>query len=263
LLRVRKADGDDRRQRVGSRRWRILPYAIGSVRPRPGTGSHEIIALDRPFAACGKLPSMPPARIFVITASESDVAVIFRRGPSDWFHLLKWDMSTDVFEAGAWFKGTMYPERSDLSPDGTLLLYFALQGSRLQTSYTHAWTAVSRAPWIEALGLWPQGMTYGGGGRFVSNRHVVLRANNASPHEGHPGIGLEVELGNPPAHASSGEIDGATWSGRDRRGRLIFAKDGKLFREGLGKIEHVRDLDGMRPEPLPTPAWASRAIDAA
>src|SRR5580693_9075778 len=100
---------------------------------------------------------MPPARLFVITASEADVAVIFRRGPSDWFHLLKWDMSTDVLEPGAWFKGTMYPDRSDLSPDGTLLLYFALQGSRLQTSYTHAWTAVSRTPWIEALGLWPQG----------------------------------------------------------------------------------------------------------
>jgi hypothetical protein len=27
----------------------------GSLRPRPGTGSHEIIAMNRPFAACGKL----------------------------------------------------------------------------------------------------------------------------------------------------------------------------------------------------------------
>jgi hypothetical protein len=43
----------------------------------------------------------PPPRIFVITARDSDVAVIFRRGPSDWFHLLKWDMANDTFEAGA------------------------------------------------------------------------------------------------------------------------------------------------------------------
>jgi hypothetical protein len=102
---------------------------------------------------------IPPPRIFVITARDADAAVIFRRGPSNWFHLLKWDMADATFQAGAWFKGSMYSEKCDLSPDGTLLLYFVLRGSMLQTSYTHAWTAVSRAPWMEALGLWPQGMT--------------------------------------------------------------------------------------------------------
>lgn len=29
--------------------------ASGGNRPKPGTGSHEIIALSRPFAACGNL----------------------------------------------------------------------------------------------------------------------------------------------------------------------------------------------------------------
>jgi hypothetical protein len=55
-------------------------------------------------------------------------------------------MANDIVEAGAWFKGSLYPEKCDLSPDGTLLLYFVLQGSRVQTSYSHDWTAVSRAP---------------------------------------------------------------------------------------------------------------------
>ena len=36
----------------------IIPssrFTMVDTRPRPGNGSHEIIALIRPFAACGKL----------------------------------------------------------------------------------------------------------------------------------------------------------------------------------------------------------------
>jgi len=29
--------------------------ATGGLRPKPGSGSHEITALNRPFPACGKL----------------------------------------------------------------------------------------------------------------------------------------------------------------------------------------------------------------
>jgi len=38
--------------------------ASGSTRPKPGTGSHEIVATNRPFAACGNLrPTiMEPSR---------------------------------------------------------------------------------------------------------------------------------------------------------------------------------------------------------
>ncbi len=104
----------------------------------------------------------------------------------------------------------MYPEKCDLSSDGALLLYFVHQGSKLQTSYTDAWTAVSRAPWMEALGLWPQGTTYGGGGRFLSNRHIIIRSSNAIPHENHPAKGLKVDLGAAEQHTSSGEVEGAT-----------------------------------------------------
>ena len=204
----------------------------------------------------------PPPRIFVITARDADAAVIFRRGPSDWFHILKWDMANDTFEAGAWFKGSMYPEKCDLSPDGTLLLYFVLQGSKLQTSYTHAWTAVSLVPWMEALGLWPQGTTYGGGGRFLSNRRVVIRSNNAVPHEDHPGKGLTVGLEAAEQHTSSHEVEGATWTGRDRGGLLIFAKDGKIFRRQTTVLDlELTDLSGMTPDPKPAPLWASLELE--
>jgi hypothetical protein len=173
-------------------------------------------------------------------------------------------MAKDTFEPGAWFRGSMYPEKCDLSPDGSLLLYFVLQGNKSQTSYSHAWTAVSRAPWMTALGLWPQGTTYGGGGRFVANRHIVIRAGDAAPHADHPGKGLRVDLGNPETHASSNEVEGASWSGRDRNGRLVFAKDGKIFRRTAnGKDKQLADLAGMVPDPKPSPKWASQQIEAA
>ena len=204
----------------------------------------------------------PPPRIFIISARDVDAAIIFRRGPSDWFHLLKWDMTRDTLEPGAWFKGSLYPEKCDLSPDGELLLYFVLQGSKLRTSYSHAWTAVSRAPWMHALGLWPQGTTYGGGGRFLSNRQLVIRSGNVIPHDDHPAKGLRVGAGNPAPNMSTGEVDGATWSGRDRLDRVIYAKDGRVFRRHSPGVDtELFDLCAMTPDPMPAPSWTSRDLE--
>jgi len=204
----------------------------------------------------------PPPRIFVITARDVDAAIIFRRGPSDWFHLLKWDMASDTLQPGAWFKGSMYPEKCDLSPDGELLLYFVLQGSKLSTSYSHAWTAVSRAPWMHALGLWPQGTAYGGGGRFLSNRQLVIRSGNVVSHEDHPAKGLRVGAGNPALNTSTREVEGATWSGRDRLGRFIYARDGRIFRRSSTEADtEIFDLCAMTPDPTPAPSWAARHLE--
>lgn len=220
-----------------------------------------MISLRRPEEP---VQAVPAPRIFVIPAADADEAIVFRRGPSSSLHLLKWDMVHDTFEPVAWFRGSMYPEKCDLSPDGKLLLYFALQGAKTRTSYTHAWTAISRPPWLTALGLWPQGTTYGGGGRFVGNRHVVIRAASTTPHPDHPARGLRVELGNPEVHVSTDEVDGADWTGRDRHGALIFAKDGRILRQTKhGRIKELIDLAGMAPDPKPAPAWASRQIAAA
>jgi hypothetical protein len=206
-------------------------------------------------------PKVQPPRLFVITASAADEGVIFRRGPSSWYHVVRWDMAHDKFEPGAWFRGRIYPEKCDLSPDGRLLLCFVHQGRKSRTSYTHAWTAVSRTPWLTALGLWPQGTTYGGGGRFLNDRHVVLRAMNGSLHPNHPARGLTVDFGAAGTHTSTEEVAGADWSGRDRKGRLVFAAKGKIFRRSSGgKDRAVFDLTNMSPDPKPAPAWASREL---
>src|SRR5690349_10075456 len=42
----------------------------------------------------------PPARLFVLLASNSPVGVILRRGPTDWVQMIKWHTDTDKFEEG-------------------------------------------------------------------------------------------------------------------------------------------------------------------
>jgi hypothetical protein len=116
----------------------------------------------------------PPCRLFVILAREAPVGVIFRRGPSKWTQIIKWNTWDDSFEPGAWFHGNLYPERADLSPDGTKLIYFAAQyGARdPDDSFPGSWTAISKVPWLTALAVWPNTGTYFGGGLFETNTVV-------------------------------------------------------------------------------------------
>jgi hypothetical protein len=215
--------------------------------------------LREPLAAIGYNRGMG-ARLFVIMARQSPRAVILRRGPSPWYHVVRWTTSKDQFEHGAWFKGRIYEERCDLSPDGELLLYFALKGSRWRTDYRGAWTAVSRAPWLHALALWPEGSTWGGGGRFVSERELILRSGGLSVHPDHPARGLKLSTGDCPRHASDGAVAGAEWSGRDHAGSVVFTRDGKLFRCMSKRVVEIADFNPLEPKPEEAPDWAQRRL---
>ena len=190
------------------------------------------------------------------------MAAIFARGPTSWFHVIRWDTRHDSFESGAWIRGRIYPERCDLSPDGELLLYFVHQGRKYRTSYTSAWTGLSRLPWLHALGLWPQGHTWGGGGHFEANRQICLAVGHlAQPHPEHVPHGLDVFNGGGQRQLISHEVAGAEWSGRDQNRRLIFAADGKLhWQRDDGTVQVLADFNGDKPDPREAPAWARRPL---
>jgi hypothetical protein len=202
---------------------------------------------------------VPAPRLFVVFAAEAPVGVVIRRGPSSWTQLVLWRTDRDTFEEGAWLRGRIYAEKCDLSPDGELFVYAAFQGGRLRTKTTDSYTAVSRPPWLHALALWPMGTTYGGGGRFVGKRRLALRGAGQAL-EDHPADGLEIASERAERHRSTEEVEGAEWSGRDGRNRLVYAKDGKLLaRSGLGDVE-LADFNGRVPEPREAPAWAKAPI---
>jgi hypothetical protein len=93
---------------------------------------------------------------------------MIRRGPSEWCHIGRWDVANDVYEPGAWFRGTIYPQKCDLSPDGRWLLYSAMKvGSDWPAG--DVYEAISRLPWLTALAAWNSGTTYTRGMHFVDN----------------------------------------------------------------------------------------------
>ena len=202
----------------------------------------------------------PPCRLFVLQARDAPVAVILRRGPSAWYHVILWDTETDLFTHGAWFNGRIYEDRCDLSPDGALFLYFALKGSHWQTSYKGTWTALSRPPWLNALTLWPWGSTWGGGGRFVDNRTIMLRGRGFHAHSEHPLVGLQVIEGDAPLQLHDGIPLGTDWSGRDFHGRQIFARAGKLYRCNGENEKELMDFNHLKPNPSPAPDWATEPL---
>ena len=158
----------------------------------------------------GPVRPVPPPRLAMLQAARALVAVIFRRGPSKEVEVIRWDTERDVFERGHWFRGRIYEKRSDLSPDGELLVYFATKytpGTQDDAEYSHAWTAVSRAPWLTALALWPKGDAWWGGGLFTGTRSLWLnhRPDEATPHPKHRPKRLSVEA-NPGAHGENEPI---------------------------------------------------------
>lgn len=110
-----------------------------------------------------------PTRLHVLFARNSSTAVVIRRGPSRAVCTIGWDRSDDTFTMGQWLRGRIYERRTDLSPNGKHLIYFAMNG-RSTSPTGGSWTAISRAPHLKAIGLWGKGDCWHGGGLFLSSQ---------------------------------------------------------------------------------------------
>lgn len=118
-----------------------------------------------------------PPRLSVLLASEAPVGVVLRRGPTKLVRIVIWNRANDKFKPGQWFKGRIFGDRSDISPDGRHMIYFAMGGVAWAILATRGtWTAISELPSLKATALWGQGDTRGGGGMFISNKSFWLEA---------------------------------------------------------------------------------------
>ena len=109
-----------------------------------------------------------PPRIYCIPAAEAPVVAVFRRGPSNWAHVGRWDLAAGRYEPGAWLGGRLFPRRSDLSPDGQYLCYFAHKPSATW-EHGEAYVAISKLPWLTALHSFPTCGTWTRGYCFAEN----------------------------------------------------------------------------------------------
>lgn len=115
---------------------------------------------------------MSTPRVFGIPATGAPVVAMIRRGPSDWVHIGRWELDTDRYVPGAWMRGTIYPQKCDLSPDGRWLVYSAM---KLPGDWPAGpvYEAVSRLPWLTALAAWGSGTTYTRGLHFTTETSDV------------------------------------------------------------------------------------------
>ncbi len=279
------------------------------------------------------MAARPPCRLTVILARQAPVGVIFRRGPSAWTQISRWNTSDDSIQPGQWFRGKIDPDKSDVSPAGDRMIYFARSAKQrsVAAGYGWTWTAISRPPYLTALALWPLGDTWFGGGLFLDQDTVQLNhpSCNALPHPDHPPRRLKVriepmifwersvrsermirdgwilrrkikvgglgglypeewEKPTPKAGRTLRLLDDspllrkepfqyvveygakrlelpfqAEWADWDQQGRLVFANQGRLWwvefpRRGLAAVHEIAGLNAARPDPQPSPAWASR-----
>lgn len=69
-----------------------------------------------------KAKPLPP-RLYVLLRKKA--AVVILRGRDKSVATFAWNLEDDSFKLGQWFRGRIYEYRSDLSPDGKHLIYFA------------------------------------------------------------------------------------------------------------------------------------------
>lgn len=106
-----------------------------------------------------------PPRIYCIPALKAPIVAVFLRGPTNWSHVGRWDLAERRYEPGAWLRGRIFPRRSDLSPDGRFLCYFAHKPSATW-EHGEAYVALSKLPWLTALhafrtcGTWTRGYSF-------------------------------------------------------------------------------------------------------
>ncbi len=166
-------------------------------------------------------PRAVPPRIHVVLARESDAGIVIARVRTQEDCTIG-GTGRDRFEVGQWLRARLYPFRSDLSPDGTQFVSFVFDGRRLAQGESEAYTAVSRAPYLKALVLWPQRDTYAGGGLFLDDQ--TLWANGCEAQEGDMRGPSRLSVVGPPAELP--------WSGWEDR-RVYFPR---LVRDGWRQV---------------------------
>jgi len=124
-------------------------------------------------------PSIP--KTHVLLAAKAPAGVVFYRKS----HLVTYCLSLDYakrsngyrdkLSKGSRFYGRIFPTRSDVSPDGKLLVYFAMRGKKTTgKSDPSTWTAVCSPPWLRAHLFYPNNSTWGGGGMFLGDHRLIV-----------------------------------------------------------------------------------------
>lgn len=176
-----------------------------------------------------------PPRLHALVATHAPLVAVFRRGPSDWFQILKWDLVANIVEPGVWVRGKLYPRRCDLSQDGRYTCTMFIKG----TDELNVFIVISRLPWLTPLESWDEGDTWGRGWRFADHRVFGVLGQRVDRGRGLKPLRLrrgtprqfeqELHRGWIESDDSPRPIVGDTWDER-RRAIILKQQPGGRFR---------------------------------
>lgn len=112
-------------------------------------------------------PTTPPARLHLLPARDVPVAVILRRKPARLYHVMLWRTDNDTIEHGSWFRGRLYDQRCDLSPDGAWMVCLAFHKGR-------PFNGLCQPPSLEWVLRSRNVGTWGGSGLFLPDGRLLV-----------------------------------------------------------------------------------------
>lgn len=195
--------------------------------------------------------------------------------------MIRWQTDNDTFEPGQWLRGRVYERRCDISPDGTQFVYFAHKMHRgFAFTALCAPPNFTAMEFWEKDNTWGGGGTFDAHGELTLNANrgedEPIQSKRVALHGWTRVQASGLRSGwtfDPPeiwerqidrhvlrrivlgwdAQVSSGwielfEIDGrdlprVTWADFDQRGRLVYARDGKIFANDT----ELADFNAMEP----------------
>jgi hypothetical protein len=156
---------------------------------------------------------------------------------------VSWNRELDIFNLGQWMRGRIYERRCDLSPNGTLFIYFAMSG-RWRSETKGSWTSIARVPFLKAISLFTKGDCWNGGGLFLSNTEFWLNDGY-----GHTELKTASDLRRNATYQPNGYFGGECptvyYNRLQRDGWVMRAKDyqgATLFEKKLPKSWMLRKL---------------------
>lgn len=196
-------------------------------------------------------------RLTLVQAQSADVAVVFRRGPTEWCAVLRWDTVTGDIDVGAWFKGRFLS--ADLSHDGRYLSTQLMKGGSV-------FDVISIAPWLHPLhsiemdSSWESCFIFLGPDDPPRNEEIHL-----GPSRAKPSVRLAQrwtpppKAPGPPAHLLPADLQ---WAAMTPGGRVVMAgESGKLQLAEIRGGDHLKvlsdfDTASLTPDPQPPPQHA-------
>lgn len=235
------------------------------------------------------MSSAPAARIFGFVASEADVCILLRQAPLEETLMVKWNLKTDKFETGQWLKAPLSPGNCDLSPKGDLFAVHTIGRWPIRPDSIGPYLSVSRPPFFTALAFWRVVGERRGNVRWKDDRELWIdrpaqeeRSYNRNAPETFVLRSIDLksvgQLTEERVLERMTRIERSGWKMRevayrsytlddtafrsvwadiDHRGRLLLAREGRIFvRDAAGERELI-DLNPHTFQAVPPKKWAT------